>query len=57
MYRLKSLLPLALFLLLATACGLRGPLYLPETAAPSEQADIENEESPKKDAKDKEGNS
>lgn len=55
MYRLKSLLPLALFLLLATACGLRGPLYLPEDGTPSEQAEIENEESQEKESKDKEG--
>jgi len=49
MHRLKPVLLSAIFLLLANACGLQGPLYLPEADAPepqtgNEQADVQADE-------------
>ena len=53
MHRLKSLALVTLVLLLASACGLRGPLYLPETEEPPSA--VTGEESEQKKDKDEDG--
>jgi len=60
MHRFKPILLSAVFLLLANACGLQGPLYLPEADAEpqvgSEQADAQaNEEQAAEEKDDEDG--
>jgi len=49
MHRLKPLLASAIILLIAAACGLKGPLYLPADETPVPAAGSEQSEEPEKE--------
>jgi predicted small lipoprotein YifL len=49
MHRLKLLILSVIVMLLATACGQKGPLYLPETEEPVKQLESEEPEEKESD--------